>query len=115
MAVLYALQRSIGENATELRDVEWLASTAETPFVVWNATRVMSTLGWSGGSRDTEPFAGFRAQRKGVWKKWCDSLEWSLHANFIQSRKSATEKLRGKSSGASSTEVPEELFLPEAP
>eukprot|EP00971_Amphidinium_carterae_P260194 5162329-Amphidinium_carterae.1 len=79
--------RLVGSEGTSIDDqqrVDWVASSSGGTLL-WSATRLLACLGWSGSTKDTQPFVGYRTQRKGPFKQLCDSYELDIDRHFLLS------------------------------
>ena len=92
--------RSCGPSAADTFTVEWYAEVSESGLQ-WSAKRVLVSLGWDGDTPHTQPDIGFRTQRQGVWRVWCEELGIDLDLHIVPSAKSLRQK-----AGLRSAEMP---------
>eukprot|EP00971_Amphidinium_carterae_P206498 4097589-Amphidinium_carterae.3 len=94
MSVL-RLVGSAGASIHEQQKVDWIATRTEGTLH-WSALRVLAVLGWAGVSKDSQPFVGFRTQRKSQYRLLCERFGLNLDTHFQVSARSIKAKARAR-------------------
>eukprot|EP00971_Amphidinium_carterae_P248151 4926944-Amphidinium_carterae.2 len=82
-----------GQSADDTLAIDWIAERAGASLL-WSSVRCLSSLGWDGSTKDTQPDAGFRTQRKTKWKDLCKAFSLDIDTHFPESSKALRERAR---------------------
>eukprot|EP00971_Amphidinium_carterae_P351915 6492336-Amphidinium_carterae.1 len=93
-----------GPSVDEQQHIDWVA-TCTSGGLRWSATRVLASLGWSGDTKDKQPFVGYRTQRKGQYTQLCTRFAIDLDTHFVLSTKSVRAKTKAAPAGGDDLEA----------